>query len=80
MSVELHNLAYGTPMTLQLLSRATTMSTRPTTLMIEKVLRVDASFLETTWSLGLAKKQDSISLSTAEAEYIVAGSNYLQLI
>ena len=33
------------------------MPTRSTTLMIEKVPRVDASFLETTWSLGLAKNR-----------------------
>ena len=56
------------------------MPTRPATLTIEKVPQVDASFLETTWSLSLEKKHKNISLSTMEIEYIAADSNCSQLI
>jgi hypothetical protein len=35
---------------------------------------------EDPWCLGLSKKQNSVALSTAEAEYIVAGHCCAQLL
>ena len=41
---------------------------------IEKVLQEDFFFLETTLYLSFNRKQNCISLSTIEVEYIAAGS------
>ncbi|CAM8916842.1 unnamed protein product [Rhodiola kirilowii] len=57
-----------------------TMLTGLETLKIGRARLEDASSWETTWFLGSVKKQNSISLSTAEAEYIAAGSCCTQLL
>ena len=48
--------------------------------MIGRAPPVVVSILEITWCHGWAKKQNSVSLSMAEVEYIAAASCYAQLL
>jgi hypothetical protein len=48
--------------------------------LIEKLPPRLANFLVSPLSLGPKKKQNSVALSTIEAEYVVAGSCYAQLL
>ena len=48
--------------------------------MIKKALQEDVSFFGNNLISWFSKKQNCVSLSTAEAEYIVAGSRCTQLI
>jgi hypothetical protein len=72
-------MAYGIPEKQILLLQDTLMQIGLEMLMIERAPWEDASMLNNlvAW---MSKKQASISLSTAEAEYIVAGSCCTQLL
>lgn len=48
--------------------------------MTRRVLLEVAYMLETTWCLGIVRKQNCILLPTAEAEYIAAGRYCTQLL